>query len=341
MASYEKWRRRLAGEKVMISPNPDEDDIGFYRKPITEPGINAKTGQRNGKTKIIGWDPVAYYMADGMLCARIGNRDMTGDEVVDLWTWCCAHPISEAWYRDVAELGKPWPDAKVSTDIPAANRDVAKSDNAPEDIEPDKAHAAAIDAAIGAAPAAVKSDADAAVALGSKNRIAELRLAADKAGKAIYEPMFRKYTAEQKKWSPIIARATAKEKELNTAILSFRESERQRVAKEQAEAERKQREIDEANARAADRAIARGESEPMPEIEEVAMPVQAAPIVPTYGTRTVKEQIKKFAIINDPVAAFSYFKTDYDLLTRLDKLCTDAVRVGTIVPGVTYREGLL
>jgi hypothetical protein len=329
---YQFWKDSMAGLKPKLYV--DDPRLGFYRKAIKE--RNDK-----GNNKRIGWEPIAIFMVGNTMAARVGVTDITGDALNELWSYVAGNPISEEWFRTVYERGEAWPDAAIPAEIPAANRDVAKSDNAPDEVAPDKAHAAAIDAAIGAAPVAVKSDADAAVALGSKNRIAELRLAADKVGKSLYEPMFRTYTAEQKKWSPIVARATAKEKELNTAILSFRESERQRIAKEQAEAERKQLELDEANARAADRAIARGEPEPMPEIEEVAMPVQAAPIVPTYGTRTVKEQIKKFAIINDPVAAFSYFKTDYDLLTRLDKLCTDAVRVGTIVPGVTYREGLL
>jgi hypothetical protein len=341
--SYDFWKRSLAGEKPKMFV--DDPQLGFYRKPIKE--RNDK-----GNNKRIGWSAVAIYMQDGVMTARVTSKmhiasgntiyDATGDELNELWSYVAGHPISESEYRQVAEEGMNWSDAadEVAV-IPAANRDVAKSDNAPEEIEPDKAHATAIDAAIGAAPVAVKSDADAAVALGSKNRIAELRLAADKVGKSLYEPMFRKYTAEQKKWSPIIARATAKEKELNTAILSFRESERKRIAAEQAEAERKHREIDEANVRAADRAITRGEPEPMPEVEEVAMPVAAAPIVPTYGTRTVKEQVKKFAIINDPVAAFRRFQSDPDLMSRLEKLCTDAVRAGENVPGVTKREGLI
>jgi hypothetical protein len=331
--SYDFWKRSLAGEKPSMFV--DDPQLGFYRRVL-------KLRDANGNNKKIGWSPVAIFMDGDMMTARVGMKDVTGDALNELWSYVASNPISEYEYRRVAEQDLDWSDLPgKDVDIPAANRDVAKSDNAPEDIEPDKAHAAAIDAAIGAAPVAVKSDADAAVALGSKNRIAELRLAADKVGKSLYEPMFRKYTAEQKKWSPIIARATAKEKELNTAILSFRESERKRIAAEQAEAERKQREIDEANARAADRAIARGEPEPMPEAEEVAMPVAAAPIIPTYGTRTVKEQVKKFAIINDPVAAFRRFQADPDLMLRLEKLCTDAVRVGENVPGVSYREGLL
>jgi hypothetical protein len=344
--SWLKWEARLRGEKVLTFPQPDEEDEGYYRTLITEPGVNAKTGQRNGKTIPVMWgEPVAYFMFGGKLCGVLGsNHDMTENEVTDLWTYVVRYPISEDLYRDVAEKGKPWPDLppKAVAEIPAADREVAKSDNAPiEAIPPDKMHAEAIDAAICAAPTAVKSDAEASIALGSKNRIAELRLAADKAGKAIYEPMYRTYTAEQKKWSPMIARATAKEKELNTAILSFRESERLRILKEQAEAEQRQRELDDANARAADRAIGRGEPEHAPEVEEVATPAPVAPIVATYGSRGLREELKKFAIIENKIAICHHFIDNPELVALLEKLATTAIRSGIIVAGTSVREGLI
>jgi hypothetical protein len=345
---YAKWRARLAGEKVLTFPQPDEEDIGWYRKPITEPRVNAKTGQRNGKTIVVGWEPVEYFMdfGDSVLRGRIGNREMTSNEVVDNWTWCCRYPISEEWYRDAAELGKPWPDAKAGlVQIPAADRDVTATDNTQaEEIAPDKAHAAAVDAAIGAALKTVTSTAEDAQANGSKNRIAELRLAADKAGKAIYEPIYRQYTAEQKKWSPIIARATAEEKRLNTEILKFRESERQRIAKEQAEADRKQRELDEANARAADRAIARGEPEPEPEVVEAAPVIAAAPIAPTYGTRVIKEQVKTFLYeVEDFDLVYNFFKVQSrgQVETFLKDLAERAIKAGFEVPGTKTRKGLI
>jgi hypothetical protein len=330
---YQFWKDSMAGLKPKLYV--DDPRLGFYRKPIKE--RNDK-----GNNKRVGWEPIAIFMVGNIMAARVGVTDITGDALNELWSYVAGNPISEEWFRTVYERGEAWPDAAQPTNVPAANRDVAKSDNASEEVDPDKAHAAAIDAAIGAAPATVKSDAEAAVALGSKNRIAELRLAADKAGKAIYEPIYRTYTAEQKKWSPIINRAAAKEKELNTAILSFRESERQRIAKEQAEADRKQREIDEANARAADRAIARGEPEPMPEVEEVAMPTQAAPIVATYGTRKIKEEVK---LILDRVtnwnALCTYYVENETLQALLMKLAAADIKAGRTVPGTVTREGLI
>lgn len=363
--SFDKWRARLDGETVTTFLQPDAEDEGYYRKPITEPKLNAQ-GQRNGQKRIIGWEPVAYFIDRGKLCGVIGDRDMAINEVFDesLWSWVVRYPISEELYRAVAERGEPWPDLAPATlteaevnsnfikaiqaDIPAANREVAKSDNnPPEELPAEVQHAQAIDSAIGAALTKVTSEAEAAIALGSKNRIAELRLAADKAGKAIYEPIYRDYKKVQGVWSPIVARAVAAEGKLQAAILTFREFERKRIAREQAdaaaEAAAKQRAVDEANEAAAQRAIAAGKPEPEPVVVEHPAPVQAAPapIAPTYGTRKLKEELKKFAVITDDVEVYRHFRADADLKALLEKLATNAIRSGATVPGATFREGLI
>jgi hypothetical protein len=167
-------------------------------------------------------------------------------------------------------------------------------------------------------------------------------LFAEKAGKAIYEPIYRTYTAEQKKWSPIVKRAETAEKSLNAAILTFRETERRRIAAEQAEADRKQREIDEANARAADRAIAQGKPEPAPTVYESAPIVVSSPIVATYGTRSIKEEVKVFL---DQVTSwdmlFAHFKDNGEVHALLMKLASAEIKAGRAVPGTTTREGLI
>ena len=341
---YTFWRDALAGKNPKMFV--DDPQAGFYRKAIKE---------RNeaGNNKRVGWSAVAVFMHDGIMTARItagsyvhdvigdGLNELWsyGDGLNELWSYIAGNPISEEEYRRVAEEGLDWSDSKA---VPAVNRTVDKADNEAPQEPLDVQHATAIKAAIGAAPAAVKSNAAADVALGSKNRIAELRLAADKAGKAIYEPMYRIYTAEQKKWSPMIALATAKEKELNTAILTFRESERRRIAAEQAEAERKQRDIDEANQRAADRAISKGEPEQPPEVVEVAMPAPMAKIAPTYGTRNVREEVK---FLLDKVTSwdmlFAHYKNNSDVQALLMKLAGADIKAGRAVPGTTSREGLI
>jgi hypothetical protein len=327
--SYKFWQSSLAGENPKMFV--DQPELGFYRSPIKE--RDAK-----GNNKRTGWKAVAVFMHNGMPTARVhaGSyvHDVIGDGLNELWSYIAGNPISEETYRAVAERGEPWPGELPV--IPAADREVAKADNSEPERPLDVQHATAVDNAIAAALKAVTNEAEAAQALGSKNRIAELRLAADKAGKAIYDPIYRTYTAEQKKWSPIVARAAAKEKELNTAILTFRERERQRIA---AEAAAKQREIDEANAKAAELDIALAE---LP--TEVVEPVIVAPtpIVATYGTRKLKEEVKTFLdTVNDFDAVYTYFKETAEVKAFLTTLATAAVKAGRTVPGTTTRTGLI
>lgn len=365
--SWDRWRERLAqkeaGLKITVPcyTSPDSEDEGFYRKPVTEPELN-KQGKTNGRKKIIGWEPIAYFLQNGQLVGVINNRDMTPNEMDDLWSWCVQHPIREDWYRTVSERGKPWPDLKSADiishpdngigddmdraeqahEIPAANRDVAKDDNAPPDVLPEVAHATAIDNAISAAIKKVTNETEAAQALGSKNRIAELRLAADKAGKIKYEPPYAEYKRLYGEWNPPVKRAEAKEKELNTIILTFRESERRRIAKEQADAEAKQRDIDEANERAAQRSIGAGEPELPPIVEGVAQPAPLAPVAPTYGTRKLKEEIHQILeSVTDFDAVYIFLKNDPKVKALLTELATAKVKAGFTVPGVVTREGLI
>ena len=120
--SYDNWRRRLAGETITAYLQPQLEDEGYYRRPITEPVVGAN-GQRNGQKRIIGWEPVAYFIDDGMLRGVIGDRDMAANEVTDetLWSYVCRHPIAENVYRAVAERGEPWPDASPAA---AFNKDI-------------------------------------------------------------------------------------------------------------------------------------------------------------------------------------------------------------------------
>jgi hypothetical protein len=332
---YKFWQSSLAGENPKMFV--DQPELGFYRSPIKE-------RYANGNNKRTGWKAVAVFMNNDIPTARVSTcnhggrftvaRDLVGDDLNELWSYIAGNPISEETYRAVAERGEPWPGELPV--IPAADREVAKADNSQPDQPLDVQHATAVDNAIAAALKAVTNEAEAAQALGSKNRIAELRLAADKAGKATYEPIYRTYTAEQKKWSPIVARATAKEKELNTAILTFREKERQRIA---VEAATKQREIDEANAKAAERDIALAE---LP--TEVVEPVIVAPtpIVATYGTRKLKEEVKTFLdSVNDFDAVYTYFKEAAEVKAFLTTLATAAIKAGRTVPGTTTRTGLI
>jgi hypothetical protein len=358
--TLDNWKKRLAGETI---PTYEADpDIGYYRKRT-----------KDIKTNVVTWMPVAYFIAEGELVGVIGPRDMTKNEVGDLWTFVCQYPIPEevyfaadAWCTTdptcttfewpAGLLGEPKrPPFKQAPTMeeeiagllkgenrPAGNLVHDNTTNAPPEVPLVEQHQTAINNAIAAAPKQVPTTAEqCALVEGSKNRIAELRLAADKAGKAIYEPIYRQYTTEQKKWSPIVSAASTAEKALGQLVLTFRERERQRIAKEQAEAVEKQRAIDEANARAADRAIAAGKPEPAPVVEEVKAPT-LAPVAPTYGKRTTKAELKVILDdITDYDAVYQYFKNTEEVRAALTVLARVAVAAGRAVPGTKTREGLI
>ncbi len=329
--SYTYWQAALAGEKPKMFV--DQPELGFYRKGIHE--RNAK-----GNNKRIGWAPVAVFMDGETMTARVGTRDVTGDALNELWSYIAGNPISEDTYRAVAERGEPWPGELPA--VPAANREVTQVDNSPPEVLTAADHATGIDTAISAALKVVTNETEAAQALGSKNRIAELRLAADKAGKALYDPPYREYKRLHGEWSPMVGRADAAEKGLQKAILTFREKERVRIAAEQAGAEAKQREIDEANERAAQRAIAAGVPEEMPEVVEIEQPVAPAPVLPTYGTRKLKEEVHTILeAVTDYDLVYGFLKAEPKVKALLLELATAKVKAGFTVPGTATREGLI
>lgn len=365
---FDNWRKRLAGEKV---PTHDGDpEPGFYR-----------LRKKDAATNEVWWTPVAYFPGEGgELVGVIGDRNMNDREVTDLWTYVCGYPIPEDVYFkfdgmvEVPNAG--WPAGLLGAPKrePFAN---AKNGNAPFNISPEREviggnnppaeeekppherYREQMNNAIAAAPKAVPKTADElAVLEGSKNRIAELRLAADRDGKTIYEPIFRQYQAEQKKWSPLIAMCETAEKALKTLSLTYQENERKRIAEETAQEEARKRKIaeeaaeaqrlqDEANARAADRAISKGEPEPEPEVFAVEMPepepvkVEPAKVTPTYGRRTTKAKLQKFAVINDMQKVAAFFIANEEVVALLENLATNAIRAGVEVPGATHREGLI
>lgn len=377
--TYTNWRKRLEVAKLptvaarraeltrlgLNSMEPTHEDEGYYRIPITE-----KDASGNGKNIIIGYTPVALFLDGNTLVGVRGTEqtEMNPVQVVDSWTWFCSHPISYDIYKSVAENGEPWLDLKLVMVGPSNEAIPANTvlegdgsisltpsgaritDNQPP-AEPDKPKepddvrfAKAIDAAISAAATLVVDSAEAdAIAQGSKNRIAEIRLAGAKIGKAKYEPLLRVYEAERNKWLPVINRAADAEKGIERKILTFRDGERRRLAAIAAAQAAAQARIDEENERAAQRAIAKGQPEPAPVAPPEVPPAASAPapVAPTYGTRKVKEELKKFAVIEDDVEVYKFFAANPDVRELLQKLATNAIRSGLTVPGTTTREGLI
>lgn len=340
--TYQNWQARLAGKEVKTFLQPGLDDEGYYRKPVTEMVLD-KTGKTNGQRRIIGWIPVAYFVDNltptvlrGLTGIGDHMRDMRDDEVgsEELWSWVCRNPITYETYKSVAEEGEPWPD--LPKDVPT----VLATDNAPAKVKTRQDYIDGIRATVASAPKTIATKEDVEAAGGIKNRLAELRLEADKVGKAIYQPLHAAYTREQKAWSPMVAEAKAAEDAIDKLIRQWSERERVRLANEQAAAARLIAEEEERNQRTADRAIARGEEPPEPEVTEIAVPsAVVAPVAPDYGKRTVKPELKTFVTITDEAKVAAFFRGNPELVAVLQKLAERSTKLGHAVPGTTTREG--
>lgn len=362
---FAKWQARLNGEKVLTHPQPDQDDCGYYRLPIKEPSVGAD-GKTNGIKRTIGWTPVSYFMDGNELVCLAGDKEADGAAI---WTYVVQNPISWEVYEAVAQKGQPWPDqpkpvsnavsnaTSNASSIPASNREVNLGDNQPPVVPADVQHKEAIENATKEPLGAITTEEQANAAQGRQNRVAELRLAASKAGEAVYKPLHAVYVAEQKKWSGIVHIATTFEEVAKKAILTFRESERKRIAAENLIIEQKRKddeaalaakaqEIEEANSRAADRAIGAGVPEPVPQVAPdlppAPAPVALARVAPTYGSSRPREVEKLFVDqVTDWVALMSHFKDDAGVQAFFRTLAEKTIRTGVTVPGITTRRGLI
>jgi hypothetical protein len=349
--SFNNWKARLAGETVPAFVTPTAEDEGYYRKPITQKKLGAN-GKTNGQNETIGWVPCAYFLDGTSLVCLLGGREVESEDE-SLWSWVVRNPISYETYKAVAEDGKPWPDTAppvmLSENVGAVPVEKPKE---PETLEE---HQARINLLIEAlTDAKVGTDEEANAVNGSINRLAEARLAADKAGKSVYKPFFDRYKAAFNIWTPMVSAAEAEEKRATRLILVYRESVRLRLEKEAKEAAEKAAAEAEAQQRAADRAIASG-TEPdsglvewaedqeeilLPPPEEPEPVKQPAPLAPTHGKRKVREQMQTFVEITDIDKVFVYFKETAEIKAVLHTLALAAVKAGRDVPGITKREGL-
>lgn len=347
--SYDHWKRRVAGEVIPAYLQPGPEDEGYYRKPIEFRRLD------NGRKEVVKWTPVALFLDEGKLSGLIGAmrnmRAMTALELEDesAWSWIVGNAIPYAEYKAVAEEGKDWSIDKPPAPIKVSENVAAEEPPPPAEPVTAEDHKKLIEQAKEAAKdAKVTNDAEASIVQGHCNRLAELRLAADKAGKAEYEPPFKLYKSKYAEWHPMVNVAAEEESRLTRLILVYREGERQRQLKAQQEADKLKRDQEEAAQRVADRAIANGEPPALQELplaEPEPAPVQEAArpakVVASYGKRSTREKLKIFAVIDDQDKVYHHFKSVEAVQVLLKTLATSAIRAGQTVPGATKKEGLV
>src|SRR3990167_4057895 len=102
-AAYDFWRNALKGEKQPVHEGHPHPGFWYQR---------AKSGPRI---------PVATWEQDGEMVALVGfEADAKRCNPVDVWTWICTHPVTEANYRAAFAAGA-WPDDPPSAFAPTSD----------------------------------------------------------------------------------------------------------------------------------------------------------------------------------------------------------------------------
>lgn len=301
MNVYGHWQRRLAGE---VLPLENENPMpGFYRMRRKE-GLPI---------------PVAYWQQGDVVRCRVGDTDVSIERGNDVWTSCCAHPISEDAYRAVAERGEPWPD--IDPTVSEQARHGMGGNRPPDGDELIREQITSAKAGV-ATYVTVTSDEQAAQAQTLRSRLLELKAAAEKAHKIEKQPYLDAGRAVDARWLPLVKEAQTAADAIRGALSAF---ETDKLRKQQAEAQ--------AAARLAMEAQAAGIPAPLPP------PTPAAPtkIKGAVG-KAASVGVVKIVTVMDFDAVYHNFKANPDLQKLLTKLAQNAVDAGYPCPGVTVTE---
>ena len=316
--TYDFWNAALANPKDVGKNLPvHEGDAqpGFYRK-------------RNGKDG--PWLPVAIWEQDGQLVAKIGDK--MGDPV-ELWSWICRFPVSEAAYRKASD-GNGWDD-----DAPVA----PKGHNLPDDPhealkEEFQAEKELADTFL-KTPITTQEQADKAAVWSKK--LAGIAKKATDLHKVEKQPSLDAGRAVDDKWRDLKEEPADLSKKLKRHMDAFlieqQRLENERRRKEQEEADRLRREAEE-RARAAE---AQGNEEEAAEAgrlkAEAAEREKAAQATNAQAGRTgAKVSLRTFvsARIVDYDKALIALKDQPEMKALVEQLANRAVRAGVDVAGV-------
>jgi len=300
--------RQLSREQQQALGVTHEPQSGFYRK------------RNKGGSDI----PVAIWGTPAGIVAVAGDNPA---DPVDIWTWVCSWPITEAVYRDVAENGKPWPGSD-----PVVEEQVAGVGHNSGEIDEAEAFADQVDAAEKGkdAYAKISDDEQLAAAQSLRARLLELKSEGEKKHKKEKEPHLEAGRAVDKRWLPNVKRARAAADEIRAKMGAY-----------ETEKLRKQREIEAARlaAELAARKEAEKENASTP-VEPVPDPVAAAPtpIRGSYGRAASVSVINVVTAITDQDALYRFLRDHPDLKECMFDLAKRAVAKGHTVPGVTVEE---
>lgn len=339
--SYEYWRAALAGEKPKAFV--DDPRLGFYRK-----GIYARN--ERGLNKRVGWTPVAVFMIDDIMTGRVGGEadgtDVTGDKLNELWSYICDNPISEGTYREVASLGKAWPDAHdpkangapdLSQDPEKGNPlDAAQGTPAVEKTPQQKLLDELAEHAKGI-PTYAKIDDDLLLSKAHdlRDKIKKVENAAESERKKEKDFYLKKGREIDDKWRGVITAAQTRYTEISTPMNAWinEKLEAQRLHDERVAEEQRKHDAAVAAAEAANKpAPPPPAPPPAPNLPTPSMQVRSG-----GGARASNVKVNKIVTITDELAVYRHFAGSPDLTAVLLKLATMAINANLNVPGTTWK----
>jgi len=321
--------RQLSKDQQRALGVTHEPQSGFYRK-------------RNKNGADI---PVAIWSTPAGVVAVAGDNPA---DPVDVWTWVCSWPITEAVYRDVAENGKGWPD-----DVPVAVATIGH--NQPPD--PHEALKVEFEGERELAeqflktPITTQAQADQAAVWSKK--IAAIAKKATDLHKVEKQPWLDGGRAVDDKWRPLKEEPDTLSKRLKRHLDVFlqgqlrKERERQEAVRQ--EEERLRREAEELARKAAasdqqseaERNAAKEEAERL-QREAEAKAKEAEARNASAGRTGAKVALRTFVsarVTDYKAAALALLAMNHaDLKSTIDQLANRAVRAGVELDGVERVE---
>lgn len=343
---YNYWRAKigLRYPQEFGDPQAFEDTpcAGFYRRGVYEK-------QEGKRSKRVGWLPAAVFKNGSEIIAVIGGRALDVAQTVEAWTHISGNPISEEWYRAVAERGEPWPDSHEAdkakskpdpeADAAIERAYIAEDDrrNAAEDALPQNKIAAELAECRKLLPKYKTLDSDEASskARSLQNRFLDLRGQAGKAYEAANRPLLDQQKALREIWFPLRDDADGAVGELRRAMEGWEDTKRQAARRAAEAAEKAAREHAEAARKAAE--ANQLAPPPPPEPEKPNTPPPAAQIRGGAG-RAASVRVEVVVTAIDVMKVAEQFKDSPQLREFLMGMAQKAIRAGIPVPGATTEE---
>lgn len=325
MNSYAYWAAAINGEKPKMVV--DQPEPGFYRKGVY---------QRNekGNNKRVGWTPVAIFKINGVMTARVGSetegRDVTGDDLNELWSYCAGNAITEGSWIEVARHGKPWPDAHD----PNKNRPTLEATFKPGDATPspeafakpteypEQKLARELGELAKGIPTYAKIDDDNLLSQAHdlRDKIKKIETSATKARKDEKDEYLKKGQAIDAKWRGVVTAAQERYAELSVPMNAW--------INEKLDAQRLRDEQEAKTKREHDDAV----PAPLSNIPAPSLQVRSG-----GGARASNVKTTKVVTITDEAAVYKHFAGSVELTEVLLKLATIAVNADLNVPGTTWK----